>query len=278
MKWLAIFLGALLVILVWSEADAKAPQNVELEENQVLPVKTALGFTTILQFNTRPTSVILGDQDAFKVEYVGSGIAIKPVMSKAQSNLFVFTNYDRFSFRLSVDNSQNSDFILKIKRKTNSSYNEAPNLKEDNAGSEKLFNLKLNNVSLCDGKFLEVNKLSWPANQKIYLIHFRLGFTNQTKVKNIKFEPGDLELFQNEGIIPIETLNLSALEFSSSNPFVTGMIIIKQNFLKRGLPLELRFTATEFLKDKKPCLRVRFSRGGGKNHVQESAKKETQPR
>ena len=73
MKWLVFVLTLLAVCMLTRAVEAKTPRTVILSEAEVAPIYAALGYTTMLQFDGRPTSAILGDQDAFKIEYVGNG-------------------------------------------------------------------------------------------------------------------------------------------------------------------------------------------------------------
>lgn len=116
MKWLAVVITSLLVLVHHTYADQKKARSLALKDGDVGEVRTALGYSTILQFDLDLTSVVVGDQDSFKVEYVGDGLTIKPVVSGVKSNLFVFTDYDRFNFKIIGTSADQADFLVMLSR------------------------------------------------------------------------------------------------------------------------------------------------------------------
>jgi len=123
-----LFLPVLAVAMAAS-AFGKAPKILTLDDSDVATVHTALGFTTMLTFDSRPSTVILGDQDAFKIEYAVNGLAIKPVVPHADTNLFVFTDYDRYNFKLIAGPTADADYVLKISPQKPQGYLRNPRLK-----------------------------------------------------------------------------------------------------------------------------------------------------
>lgn len=93
---------------------AKSIRHVEATEDKVVLINTALGYSTILEFNSRPISAVLGDQDSFKLEYVGNSITLKPLLPHSHSNLFIFTEYDRFNCTLRTVSPSEVDYSVKI--------------------------------------------------------------------------------------------------------------------------------------------------------------------
>lgn len=81
-------------------AFAKTARTINLNTNAVPTIRCALAHSTLLRFASRPTSIVAGDQDAFKIEYVGPNVSIKPLVSDASTNLFVFFDNRSYSFDL----------------------------------------------------------------------------------------------------------------------------------------------------------------------------------
>jgi hypothetical protein len=54
------------------------------------PVFLKEGFSSILEFEEAPTQVVLGNQNLFQVERLDRSIVIKPVVSYATTNMFVY--------------------------------------------------------------------------------------------------------------------------------------------------------------------------------------------
>ncbi|MBI3557954.1 MAG: TrbG/VirB9 family P-type conjugative transfer protein [Deltaproteobacteria bacterium] len=268
MKWL-VFIMTLLAFCVLSRAlHAKEPRALTLAESDVAPIRTALGFTTMLTFDARPSSVILGDQDAFKVEYAGNGLALKPVVSHAKTNLFVFTDYDRFSFRLLVGPQGEADYAIRVKGKRAQSYS------GDAVGSgvapPALVERRLGQGKVCGGYRLVVESIGWPRSGSTYLVRFRVGSVRAGIPANGQpFEPGDFDIAQDGRSLPIENLYLEGLAFTKQTPRLRGTLVLRQAAIKSGQPLILTFSP-DFLKKQNRCLSVAFSR-----HITARAKKKS---
>jgi hypothetical protein len=264
MKWMIFVFCTLMFSMVYREADGKTPKTISLSEADVGSIQTAIGYTTMLQFDARPTSAVLGDQDAFRVEYVGNGLAIKPILPHAKTNLFVFTDYDRFNFRLVTGSASSADYVLKVKREGYGGNQFQPDRSQaQEPSSTRLIRKTLNRKASCGGLSLVVQAVAWPESQSTYLVQFRAEATPQSlKANEMKFEPGDFEVYQGGASLPIESLHLDRLSFTRKAKAVQGTLVLRQSFLKKGLPLQLVF-APDFHKSRHQCCpKVSFSRSG----------------
>jgi hypothetical protein len=227
MKWL-IFLATLLLIFTF-QARANPTKSISLKDNQVTTIKTAPGYSTILQFDSRPLSVILGDQDAFKVEYIGNGLAIKPILKHSRSNLFVFTVNDRFNFKVVTTSSNDVDYIVQVKKKT-----ESP---------KKILNKRVTSQGI---EF--IIKKSEILENKDLLISFSISSKN----KKIRVLPKSFGIAQNERWLSIENLTISSfnlpalgtISISSSdfNPNKPLLFIVEPYSRSKKLkPLQITF-------------------------------------
>lgn len=54
------------------------------------PVFLKEGFSSILEFEEAPTQVVLGDQNLFQIEKLEKSIVIKPLVTDASTNMFVY--------------------------------------------------------------------------------------------------------------------------------------------------------------------------------------------
>jgi hypothetical protein len=70
----------------------------------------------LIEFPSKPTSAVLGDQDSFRLEYIGNSVTIKPLAAHARSNLFVFSDSGRFSLILVSGPSSEVDYLVQVKR------------------------------------------------------------------------------------------------------------------------------------------------------------------
>lgn len=88
------------------------------------PVFLKAGFSSILEFDERPTEVVLGDSSAFQVERLNMSVIIRPLVNAASTNLFVY--FRKHAARLfiltaadEVQPSYHQSFSLDLPRATN---------------------------------------------------------------------------------------------------------------------------------------------------------------
>ena len=227
MKW--HFSIIFISIFLWSVhyAQAKGVHTLMLSDSDVAQVHTAIGYSTMLQFDVRPSQVILGDQDAFKAEYVGSSIAIKPTVSGVSTNLFVLTEYDKFNFRLTAGRGFEPDYIIRVKRKP----------KEPAGGSSPVITKHLNLANTIDGITLRLISLSLAKTSGIVIYSFEL----ESKNKRLAFEPGDFDVTQRGKSLPIENIYLERLAFDKGQR-LQGMILIRADKITSKRPMLLAFS------------------------------------
>src|SRR5580704_8633889 len=77
--------------------------SVKMKPDQILLVKTALGIATIIETPETVQSAIIGDQSAFKVEYLDRAVTIKPLRAGAKTNLYLQTANRRYDLRLETN-------------------------------------------------------------------------------------------------------------------------------------------------------------------------------
>ena len=61
-------------------------------------------------------NVVLGDQTAFRVEFINDSITLKPLRSGAKSNIFIFTDNDRFNLTVKSGSVALVDYVIRIRR------------------------------------------------------------------------------------------------------------------------------------------------------------------
>lgn len=88
MRWLLAVTVSLFFAVLGATAFAKEPRTLTFSESDVGQVQLAVGYSTILQFDSRPTSAVLGDQDAFKVEYLGNSLTLRLVHERGHTPTF----------------------------------------------------------------------------------------------------------------------------------------------------------------------------------------------
>lgn len=84
-------------------ANDKSMQNVFL----------ALGRSTVLRFNEKPKTAVIGNQNYFGLEYIGNDITIQP-LGITTTNLFVYTEHQTYGLLLKVSNGSFYDDMVHV--------------------------------------------------------------------------------------------------------------------------------------------------------------------
>lgn len=108
---------ALFLMFLAFDVNASRVRTVEVKNDQIVTVNTAIGVATIIQVPDRPTSLVVGDSEAFKIEYLDQAITIKPLRSNAKSNLYIYTDWRRFSVQLVTASQAAADYIVYLRGK-----------------------------------------------------------------------------------------------------------------------------------------------------------------
>ena len=235
MKWLIVVLTVCLLALVANYSYGKGARTLTLSDSQVGEIRTAIGFSTILQFDSRPSSVVVGDQDAFKIEYVGNSLTVKPVLPSTRTNLFVFTDYDRYNFTLVSSRRGEVDYTVVVKRKRSESSPTQvmePQTIAEPPKSERAINKKVTVA----GTTLSVQRASQQASGTVSVI----AFTFAKAGKPVTFEAGDIDIRQQGKSVPIENLYLESAQLSQRP--IHAQLVLRRGDFKESLPVTLTFT------------------------------------
>ena len=95
-----MFKKLLFIMLALNMTPSHAGQRVRhvaVQGDEIITVRTSIGIATIIQVPDRPNSVVVGDQESFKVEYLDQAITIKPLSQGVKSNLYVYTDWKRYN-------------------------------------------------------------------------------------------------------------------------------------------------------------------------------------
>lgn len=205
-------------------------RTVEVKKDQIVHVKTSLGVATIVQVPDRPNSLVVGDQNAFKVEYLDQAITIKPLHGSARSNLYIYTDYRRFNVQLVTSSEAAADYVVYLE-----SPKEKPKTPKDGWRSYKNF---LRNDSLT----LETKRIARTIDGTL-LIEFEVRSSLRET-----FKPEWLWLTQNGKPKSIHGLALSSQDLNSGRP-LKGIIQVLSKDVSRenDLRIELRRKRTSYL-------------------------------
>lgn len=231
MRKIIILLGGLVLsTLVFANIRVR---RVAVIGDQIVTVHTAMGIATIIQVPDRPNSVVVGDQDAFKVEYLDQAITIKPLSGRAKSNLYVYTDWKRYNVQLVSGIEAIADYVV---------YLENPKEDVKTAKSSSVTWTTCKKSLKNDNLKLEVTRLG-RAKDGVLLIEFLIRGSSKEEIK-----PESIWIAQNGMIRPIQNLFLSAVEVLPSSP-VSGVIQLQQDDFDSSMPIqiELRRKKTAFL-------------------------------
>lgn len=219
-----------LILLNFNSWSLARVRTVEVKNDQIVQVKTAPGVATIIQVPDRPNSIVLGDQNAFKVEYLDQAITIKPLVRGAKSNLYIYTDYRRFNVQLVTSGESLADYVV---------YLEHPKTKHSGSSlGWKNFKNHLKNESLV----LETKRVARTVDG-VFLIEFEV--VSQSKVK---FQPEWIWITQRGVVRPIHNLALSSQDLGGKQS-IKGIIQILQSdvSLSDDLRIELRRKRISYL-------------------------------
>lgn len=216
----------LIAAIISTQANARV-RKVTVSGDQIVAVKTAIGIATIIQVPDRPNSVVVGDQDSFKVEYLDQAITIKPLHPGAKSNLYVYTDWKRYNVQLITGSESQADYVV---------YLETPKAvsKKPTVSSWRIFNSKLKN----DDLNLETHRIGVLKDNSV-----AIEFTVSSPRK-LKFEPSWIWITQNRKTTPIHNLIISNLNLSPQSK-INGVLQILKSDLDTNEPLRLEMRRTK---------------------------------
>lgn len=223
----------LLALLTASNAFSESRvRRVAAQGDQIVTVRTAIGVATIIQVPDRPNSVVVGDQESFRVEYLDQAITIKPLRYGARSNLYVYTDWRRFNVQLVTGDEPRADYVVYLDQPKEKWKATKPSLKWTE------YKAKLTNRAMS----LDVKRLG-RTNDGVLIVEFVLRGVKKEVVR-----PEWLWLTQAGQTKPIHNLFLSRLNVEPGEP-VQGMMQILKSDVDGNEPLrvEMRRSKLSYL-------------------------------
>ncbi len=207
-------------------------RHVECHNDQIVTVRTSLGIATIIQVPDRPNSVVVGDQDKFKVEYLDQAITIKPLQGGAKSNLYVYTDYRRYNVQLVTGPEALSDYVVYLeneKRKTKEKVSSLSWMKYVRATQNEEIQFETKRLGR--------------ASEGVLLIEFQIQ-----ALRNSEFRPEWIWLTQDSRARPVQNLFLSATKVGTGEKAEGTMQVLWRDVdPTRPLQIELRRKKTTYL-------------------------------
>ena len=230
MKWQAFALVPLACIA--AHASEGRVRHVPVIGDQIVTVHTAIGIATIIQVPDAPGSVVVGDQEGFRVEYLDRAITIKPLRAGARSNLYVYTDSRRYNVQLATGGETVADYVV---------YLESSKPVARVVGRPTSWTRLEKYVSF--GKFrLQTHRLG-KTSSGVLLVEFEV-----TSTKAATFDPAWVWVTQSQEARPIQSLFLSKVQVSPGSP-IEGALQLLRSDIDPAAPIriELRNKRMAFL-------------------------------
>jgi hypothetical protein len=109
--WLATMGVALSLVSI---AHAGRVRDLYSNDKIMQPVHLTMGRSTVLRFDEKPTTSVLGNQNYFNLEYIGNDITVQP-QGVVTTNLFVYTESQTYGIILKVGPESLYDDLVYVK-------------------------------------------------------------------------------------------------------------------------------------------------------------------
>jgi hypothetical protein len=227
---------AIFLLFLTAHADSSRVRKIEVKNDQIVTIRTAIGVATIIQVPDRPTSLVVGDSEAFKIEYLDQAITIKPLRSNAKSNLYIYTDWKRFNVQLVTGPEAAADYVVYL------AVPRQPEPKDVIAWREVNLNSRLDDLGL------SIRRLG-RLNSEYVFIEFTLSG------KKTEVDPKWFWIMQKGTSKPIHRLLLSTLSLNQEAP-IEGLLQVRLKDLSRsdGIALEIKRKKSLALKIPKEIL------------------------
>src|SRR3989338_1845789 len=116
MKLNYFFIPFLIILIASKDGFGIGVRTLTLNDEEIGVIKVSPGYSTLIELDSPPKKIVLGNQENFQVEFTGNRVAIKPLIAIGKANLFILTAYDRYNFTLLIGEPGSVDYVVKIER------------------------------------------------------------------------------------------------------------------------------------------------------------------
>lgn len=100
----------IILLLVLSSSLAKANETIQSK-----PIFLKPGFSSVIEFETTPTQVVIGDNSSFQVEKLRKSIVVRPLVDETTTNMLVYFSRSKpMLFILNSSQDSNPTLYRKI--------------------------------------------------------------------------------------------------------------------------------------------------------------------
>lgn len=239
----------LLALLLAPAAEAKSMRTVHLTEKDMETVLVEPGYSTLIKFDSHPEPGLIGDQDAFKVEYMKNMVAIKPLVSKGQTNLFLFTKEGQFNFQLVAGRGRHDNIVYAQAGAQGG--NSGPASPRPAVLVDDLLTRKLERSVTRGAVKLTLHSIATPVSRTTIVLRILI---EQKATDAMKIDPAMVKLVQGAKPVAIENVFLESLKAKSGFIVTSGLLLIRAqglrprellrlDLLTSSKPLSLTFSA-----------------------------------
>lgn len=212
--------------LIWvvNSFAADRVRHILIHHDDIIHIKTALGIATIVQVPARPNSVVIGDQDSFKLEYLDQAISVKPLRYGAKTNIYIYTEWQRYNLELNTGSEAQADYVV---------YLDTPAIKKKNLDSSLQWQ---NYFKSCTDNEIKMTIQKFAKNNNYIFFQIELSSNTENKI-----DPAWFWITQDVNPKPIDQLFLSSSTLNVKNN-ISGIIRIKRQDLDetKTLKIEMR--------------------------------------
>lgn len=194
-------------------------KNMTPKNDDIIEIKTALGIATIIQIPDSVQSAVMGDQSAYRIEYVDQAVTIKPLRGGARTNLYLFTKERRYNLRLTVVPQNLAYYIVYIKKQ------------DVGVGTRWVLNGKVASGDNFIFKLLRTGK----TQDGFFLLDIEMK-----SKKSQRLDPGDFWIWQGRESKPMQSLFISRTELKKDQLVFLGISIRRAELKNQPLILELK--------------------------------------
>lgn len=258
------FVFLLLLAIQGQSAHAKPVRIVQMSEGDMAQVFVSPRFSTLIKFDAHPEPGLIGDQDAFKVEYMRNMVAIKPLVSKGKTNLFLFTKEGQFNFQL-VAGSANHDNIVYVQRAVTPTSAKSLSI-ERAVVVDDLLTKKIGKTDTGSGMVLRLESIATPMSRSTVVLRFSVEqkFSENKKSEVVALNRERILVTQGKNPLPIENTYLENSKPQANTLLTKGLILLRADRIKKNAGIELRILPVGKKDPSKSDLSILFSADFGR--------------
>jgi hypothetical protein len=237
-----------LLLLFQCPAHAKS-RTVHLSEGGMETVYLEHGYSTILKFTSHPEKGLIGDQDGFKVEYLRDMVAIKPLVTRGKTNLFLFTKEGQFNFQL-ISGPGRHDNVVYVRGKANPVRLRAPPEGKISVPVDELLVKTIKKSTATDGAKLTLESIATPSSRAAMVLRISIEekiprIPYGSRQSSSKAETGaglnkeQFSISQGKRLLTIENLAIETRHLTPEVRVTAGFILIRCHRLQKGEALRL---------------------------------------